>query len=187
MTAVERLMTADEFLVWCLDQEGKWELVDGEPLLMMAGATDRHDRVVVNLIAMLRSRLRGTGCRPTTDDIAARMTSGNIRRPDVTVDCGSGDPRSMTSTTPTVFFEVLSPTTRKLDFHRKPEEYRQVPTLRHFVIVDPEEANVLIWTRDEGGAWRDDQVKGLDAGVRLGGIDLTLPMSEIYEDVPLSA
>lgn len=61
-------MTADEFLVWCLDQEGKWELVDGEPLLMMAGATDRHDRVVVNLIAMLRSRLRArvAGRRPTT-------------------------------------------------------------------------------------------------------------------------
>lgn len=92
----------------------------------------------------------------------------------------------MTSTTPTVFFEVLSPTTRKLDFHRKPEEYRQVPTLRHFVIVDPEEANVLIWTRGEGGAWRDDQVKGLDAEVRLAGVDLTLPMWEIYEDVPLS-
>jgi len=178
-------MTADEFLEWCLHQEGKWELVDGEPVLMMAGATDRHDRVVVNLILALGNRLRGSGCRPTTDDIAARMMSGNIRRPDVTVDCGRGEPTAMTSTAPVVFFEVLSPTTRTLDFHRKPEEYRRVPTLRHFVIVDPEEPNLLLWTRDSDGGWREAQIKGLDAELPLEALGLALPLAEIYEDVPL--
>jgi hypothetical protein len=32
--AVLRRMTADEFLDWSLDQEDKYELVDGEPVLM---------------------------------------------------------------------------------------------------------------------------------------------------------
>lgn len=129
MSAALKRMTADEFLVWCLDQEGKWELVNGEPVLMMADATQAHDQVVTNLIIALGTRLRGGACRPTTDDVAARMTQGNIRRPDVTVDCGPRDPKSLSSSAPTVFFEVLSPSTRAFDFLKKPEEYKRVPTL----------------------------------------------------------
>jgi len=47
--AAPKLMTADEFLVWCLDREdGRWELIGGVPVRMMTGATQRHDRIVVN-------------------------------------------------------------------------------------------------------------------------------------------
>lgn len=50
-------MTADAFLIWRLDREGTWELVDGVPVLkfdngpkMMAGGTKRHARIASNLI-----------------------------------------------------------------------------------------------------------------------------------------
>ena len=43
---------------------------------------DRHDRVVVNALAGLVNQLRGKPCRPMTDDVAVRIPSGNIRRPE---------------------------------------------------------------------------------------------------------
>jgi Uma2 family endonuclease len=84
-----RRMTQDEFFAWQERQEHLHELVDGIPVLplkMMTGASQRHDRVAVNVIASLHGQLRGGPCRPTTDDLAVRIPSGNVRRPDVTVE-----------------------------------------------------------------------------------------------------
>lgn len=185
MSAVESVMTADDFLVWCLDQEGKWELVDGVPMQMMTGATRRHDRIVVNLLRLLGERLDGSDCEPTTDDVAARMVGGNVRRPDVTVDCGPADDDSLESAAPAVFFEVLSPSTQRTDFIRKPEEYKHLPTLRHFVLLDPKSARAWVWSRTETGGWSDDHVTGLEKALSLPGISVELPMARIYDRVQL--
>lgn len=185
--AARQRMTPEEFLRWCLDQEGKWELVGGEPIQLMAGATKSHDRVVVNPISELRTRLRGGPCFPTTDDVAARMAGGNIRRPDVTVDCARGRGGDLESTEPVAFFEVLSPSTRAYDFIVKAEDYKQVPTLIHFVLIDPERLLVNLWSRDEDGRWMGEEVRGPDGSVPLRGLQLDLVLAEIYEGVELES
>ncbi len=81
--AAPQLMEADEFLVWCLDQEARYELIEGVPVEMMAGASEVHDRVVVNIISLLNAQLRGSDYRPTTADIALRTRIRSARRPDV--------------------------------------------------------------------------------------------------------
>lgn len=191
--AARQTMTADEFLVWCLDQEDTWELVDGYPVLkfdngpeMMAGASENHDQVVVNLLSRLRDRLRGRRCRAKTADQAARMLRGNIRRPDVTIDCGPRRPASYESVEPAVLFEVLSPSTRRLDLLRKSDEYRSLPGLKHFVFVEPGQPFIMVWSRDTEGDWARTELAGLDGAVQLAGVGVTLPMREIYEDVELA-
>jgi Uma2 family endonuclease len=182
MSAARKLMTPEEFLTWCLTQEGRWELVAGEPVLMMAGAALRHDRVVVNLITALDRRLAGSPCEPHTDDIASRMQSGNIRRPDVTIACGPFDPDALESAEPAVFFEVLSPSTQSFDFLRKPDEYRQVASLKHFVIVDPQRPRVRLFSRGPEG-WTDQDIVGLDSVLPLPGVGVELPFEEIYRRI----
>lgn len=178
-------MSPDEFLQWCLHQEGKWELVGGEPVQLMAGATKNHDRVVVNLIGELRTRLRGGSCFPTTDDVAARMVAGNIRRPDVTIDCARGAGSDLASTEPAVFFEVLSPSTQSYDFIVKAEEYKQVATLKHFALVDPRRSRVSVWSRGPDGFWTGEAVTDLHAELNLPGVGVSLPLSEIYDGIDL--
>jgi len=71
-------MTQDEFFAWQERQDQGYELVDGVPVLpmkMMTDASQAHDRVVVNIIGSLHRQLRGTPCRPTTDDLAVRIPS----------------------------------------------------------------------------------------------------------------
>lgn len=94
-----RTMTAEAFLDGCLGQEGRWELVDGVPVAM-AGAKQVHDRVVVNALLALGGQLRGGPCRPRTGDVAIGIPNGNIRRPDLGVDCGRFEPESLTATDP---------------------------------------------------------------------------------------
>jgi Uma2 family endonuclease len=120
-------MSQDEFFAWQEKQDRLYEFVDGIPILplkMMTGASQAHDRAAVNIIAALHSQLRGGPCRPTTDDLAARIPAGNVRRPDVTVECGQADRRELAVRDPRVVIEVLSPSTMSFDRFKKVLEYQ---------------------------------------------------------------
>ena len=191
--AVPRLMDADEFLVWCLDQEDTWELVDGVPTLkfdngpkMMAGGTRRHARVTSNLIARLDQKLTGGPCAPYPGDLAVRVSHRRIRRPDVSVDCTAGDGDDLEAAEPRVLFEVLSPSTRGIDLVRKSDEYRQLPSVRHIVLIEPDRAKVLVCSSD-GETWSSETIEGRDATLELPAIDVSLPLVEIYAGVPFAA
>jgi Uma2 family endonuclease len=106
-----RRMSQDEFFAWQERQDQLYELVDGMPVLplkIMTGASQAHDRVVVNI-----------PCRPTTDDLAVRIPAGNVRRPDVTVECGEAGRRELAVREPRVVIEVLSPSTMTFDRIRR--------------------------------------------------------------------
>ena len=176
-------MTADEFLRWDYEREGKHELVDGFVLRMMVGARDKHDGITVNVLSELRQRLRGGDCRPRTDDLAVRTTTNGVRRPDVTVDCGPRDPNALEALDPRVVFEVLSPSTRVTDATVKLDEYKSVDGLAHIVIIDPDVVDVVAWSRAGGSeGWTMARFTDLDDALPLAGIGTELPLATIYED-----
>ena len=160
-----RRMTEDEFFAWQERQDRLYELVDGVPVLplkMMTGASQRHDRVVVNVIGSLGNQLRGGPCRPTTDDLAVRISTGNVRRPDVTVECGGqGGRREFTVREPRVVIEVLSPSTMTFDRIRKLPEYQTISTVSHILLVDTEAPRVDLRSRQADGHWVQTKYDGL--------------------------
>jgi Uma2 family endonuclease len=179
-----RRMAPEEFLAWQAKQDKLYELVDGLPVLpikMMTGASRAHDRVVVNIIGELRNQLRGGPCRPTTDDMALRIPAGNIRRPDVMVECGKGERRDMEVREPRVVVEVLSPSTMSFDRIRKLAEYQTVPTLAHILLVDTETPRVDLWSRGEDGRWQQAEYDGLDAALALPAVGAALRLADIFE------
>ena len=184
-SAALREMTADEFLAWDLAQDGKHEFVDGLVVRMMTGTKRVHDRITVNVIATLRSQLRGSGCTPHTDDLAVRTAINRVRRPDVLVDCDPGDRDDLEAAAPRAVFEVLSPSTRVIDMVGKRDEYRHVETIEHVVLIDPDRCDVRVSSR-EGGAWTSERLRELDAVLRLPAIGAELPLATIYEDVALA-
>lgn len=92
----------------------------------MTGATDRHDRVTVSAIGTLFQQLKGKPCRPKTSDTSLRTFRGT-RRPDLLIECGKPDSRSMEADEPRVVIEVLSPSTLRFDRFQKLAEYQQQP------------------------------------------------------------
>ena len=179
----ERRWTVEEFFAWSESQPVRYELVDGRPLRMMAGAKNVHDDIVVNILAELRNQLRQSGCRPFSGDGAVETYPGQIRRPDVGVDCGRRDPNGYRAQSPRVVIEVLSPSTRDFDTFHKLEEYKSVASLAHILNVDTNEAVVSLWSRGADGAWSEDRVVGLSEVVRLPAIGAELKMREIYDGV----
>jgi Uma2 family endonuclease len=178
-------MTVEEFFEWQQRQDKNYELVDGVPVMTvkaMTGATDRHDRITVNAIASLHASLRGKPCRPKTSDTSVKTWRGT-RRPDVSVECGTPDPRSMAADDPRVVIEILSPSTMRYDRFQKLAEYQRHPAIRVILLVDSEAPQVAVWRRD-GELWTETEAAGLDAVIDLPEIETSLGLADLYFDVP---
>ncbi len=181
--SVRRPWTNAEFFAWQERQAERYELVDGQPVRLMAGARNVHDDIVVNILAELREKLRGSGCRPFTGDGSVEIRPGLVRRPDVGVDCGPRDPNAMKAAGPTLVVEVLSPSTRDFDTFRQLEEYKGLPGLAAILLVEPNAPLVALWSRDPAGDWSETRIAGLDAAVDLPAPPIRLALREIYDGV----
>lgn len=176
-------MTPDEFLVWQESQDRNYELVDGFAVLpakAMTGASKAHDTVTVNILASLHGQLRGKRCRPRTDDIALRIPSGSIRRPDVVVECGAIDLKSTSAAEPKLAIEVLSPKTMTFDRFKKLEEDKTVPSLAYILLVDTEKPQLSLHLR-KGDGWSVEHHATLEAVIELPEIDCRLAARDVFE------
>lgn len=153
----------------------------------MAGARNGHDDIVVNLVADLRDALRGSGWRPFTGDGRVETLPGQIRRPDVGVDGGPRDPNAMKAAGPRFVAEVPSPSTRDVDAFERPTEYRAVASLRHILLIEPNAAEVRLWSRDGEGAWTKARSAGLGEVVPLPGLGITPALADLYDGVSFPA
>jgi Uma2 family endonuclease len=185
--AAPRRWTVEKFFAWQEGQAERYELVDGFPIRMMAGARNVHDDIVVNVLAELRNQLRGRDCRPFTGDGAIETKPGQIRRPDIGVDCGRRDPNATRAALPRVVVEVLSPTTRDFDTIDKLDEYKMVESLERIIVIEPNAPEVIVWTRGEGRIWRKAMRQGLEETIEMPEIGVTLPLREIYDGVEFPA
>ena len=177
-----RAMTPEEFLAWEAGQELKWEFDGFEPVAM-TGGTDAHAAIQANIITALGSRLRGKPCYVRGSEIKIRTGPG-YRYPDAFVSC-TPVPRGATVTAePVVIFEVTSESTSRTDRTTKLLEYRSLPSVLRYVMLEQDQMIATVFTRVEAG-W------GLE---RLGAGDVLLmpesgvevPVSELYDGLDLS-
>lgn len=172
-------MTLEEFLAWEEAQELPWEY-DGVALVAMAGGTVVQGLIQANLIRALGNRLRGGPCRVLGSHIRIAV-AGSIRYPDALVVCTSTPRGTTVITDPVVVFEVLSPSTVSVDRIVKNQEYRDTPSIRHYVMLEQDRPGAMVFSRD-GDDWVGHVLAG-EATVPLPAIDVEVPLAELYEGI----
>ncbi|MGC2779492.1 MAG: Uma2 family endonuclease [Bradyrhizobium sp.] len=172
-------VTPEQFFSWVTAQEERYELVDGE-VVMMAGAGRRHDAIVVNLTAALHAQTRHGPCQTFTGDTYVITSPSTRRMPDLGVDCGKPDDDALVADRPALLVEVLSPTTGGFDVTVKLAEYQALRCLDYILFIDTDSPNVHLYSRDADGAWTDAVLKGLDAVIRLDKLNVTLELRDVY-------
>lgn len=156
-------------------------------IFAMSGGTPEHNTAAGNVFSALRGRLRGSPCRPFTSDQQIRIpANGLVTYPDVSVVCGElqRDPQAPNAiNNPSVIFEVLSDSTENYNRGKKFALYRQLESLREYILVAQDEHHVERFVRQPDDSWLLTVFKGLDAVLELTTLGCPLPLAEVYEDV----
>jgi Uma2 family endonuclease len=184
-SAVPKLMTPEEFFVWQLGQDVRYELVDGVPVEMMAGASGVHDTIVPNVIALLWQQLEASGCFVRTADTALRTKIRSLRRADALVTCEPPRADTYEAIEPRLLVEVLSPTNKGTRWDRKMAEYRRHPKLQYILIVDSEQCGVTLHIRTADG-WDHVEADTTDDVIDLASQGCRLKMADIYRNTGLT-
>ena len=139
--------------------------------------------------ALLVTALKDKPCRVFSSDLRVRvLATGLATYPDVSVVCGplETDPENKNSVVnPTFLVEVLSESTESYDRNEKFEHYRQIPSLREYVLVSHRERRIDVWSRDCDGSWVE-RVGGRGDVVALPAISVVIAVDELYERSPLT-
>ena len=182
------LLSPEDYLLGEDGAEQKHEYLNGV-VYAMAGGTNRHARIGMNISAALWSRLRSKRCQPFNSDALIRVRQGEDLRfyyPDVSVVC---DPNALDehfNDRPVVIFEVLSESTARLDRGEKREAYLTIPSLRVLALVDTEIMAVTLWRRT-GESWMQEYANTPEQVLAFPEIECELPLAEIYESSGLTA
>lgn len=81
---------------------------------------------------------------------------------------------------PVIVVEVLSPSTQRIDLAQKLEGYFRLPSVAHYLMVDPARPSVIHHARGEGNTILTKIVA--DGRIVLDPPGLELALSEIYDE-----
>jgi Uma2 family endonuclease len=174
-------MTVDQFLDWAVGRPGRYELFRGE-VFAMAPETADHADVKGAIYAALRSTIRQKhlACHVLPDGMTVRIDAETVYEPDVQVYGGDKiTGAALEVPNPVVIVEVLSPSTRRVDVSLKLAGYFRLPSVAHYLIVDPTQPVILHHSR---GTEDTILTRIVTEGIIVldpPGLDLAL--SDIYE------
>ena len=182
------LLTPEEYLAIERKAEAKSEYFGGE-IFLMAGASERRNLVVANLVGEFRSQLKKRPCKVYPSDMRVKIqATGLYTYPDVVVVCGEPkfeDDHKDTLLNPTLIVEVLSDSTEAYDRGKKFDHYRTVDSLSDYLLVAQDHPQVEYYTRQPDGKWLLSVFNSLPEIIDLVSVSCELPLNEIYDKVEL--
>ncbi len=179
-------LSIDDYLQLEAQSTIKHEYIDGE-VYAMAGASDVHVTIALNLAALLRSHVRGTDCRVYIADMKARIEARNrFYYPDVMVTCDSRDQETADyKRFPKLIVEVLSDSTEAFDRGDKFVDYQAIAPLEEYVLINTRHQRVECFRRNPAGRWELQYYLPEGDRFYLSSIDFSDTLAALYEDVVL--
>jgi Uma2 family endonuclease len=185
MELAYKLLTVEEFLDCCPNDQRHYQLIDGV-IVAMAPPAIPHQIIAGNLTFELGAALRANRPHCTVRSqagIAPQGLSGrNHFETDITVTCEPGGYRGIAAE-PVLIVEIQSPSTERDDHFVKLPHYQRIPSLQEILYVESERIAATLYRRS-GDGWQTIELDGGDARLQLETIGLDLPLSALYRGVP---
>lgn len=188
MTVVaQKIYTQEEYLRMESDASYKSEFFRGE-IFMMAGGTPNHNRIKENVAVEVGITLKKRGsCRSYSSDQRIHIPENSLYTyPDVVIVCNPvqyAERDKNTITNPTVLFEVVSEGTGAYDRGDKFRLYRDIESLKEYVLVNSVNVGVEVYRRTADNHWllAADAYKLTDS-ILIDSIEATLLLADIYRE-----
>lgn len=187
MNEPARRMTLAEYLALEAGGEVRYEFLNGE-VFAMAGGSPEHAAIAGNVIGHLRGVLRDRPCQVFTSDAKVAIeATGLFTYPDVTIVCGEVQRSKKVDAAivnPVLLVEVTSDSTEDWDRGGKFAHYRQISSLREYLVISQTERFIEHHVRRDDGSWILTDVRG-EASIALASVPGALPLDEVYLKIEL--
>jgi Uma2 family endonuclease len=175
-------MAIADFLDWAVDQDGMWQLRDGEPEMMNPPAVTHgaiQGQVTYLLTAHLRAR--GSPCRViVTPGVVPRVRSDTtLLIPDLGVTCAPpSDERALAA--PVLLIEIVSPSNERQTWANV-WAYTTIPSVQEILVISSVAIGADLLRRGADGTWpeRPERLAEGDA-VRLDSLGFAVPLRDAY-------
>jgi len=176
-----------EYLEMEIVSSEKHEYYQGE-IFSLAEATVEDNRIVSNTLIGLGSKLSNRDCVPFTSDLRINIQANSLYTyPDITVVCGKVKKLPNTFDTiinPTLIIEVLSASTKDYDRGTKFMLYRDIPSLKEYLVIDSTgKVHLEKWYKKEDGLWILHEFKSTEDTVPIETLSIELAMADVYRGV----
>jgi Uma2 family endonuclease len=181
-------ISPDEYLEMERASEEKHEYYDGY-VIEMSGAGLTHNQITGNLLGEIGSYLKDKNCQILPSDMRiCTPTRDAYMYPDASIVCGKAmleDDKFDTLVNPTVIFEVWSPSTKKNDTGYKLIHYKNILTLKEYVMIDASKRFVQVVRKEENGAWRFEDITEKSSALYIQTIQLSISFDDLYRNTGL--
>jgi Uma2 family endonuclease len=185
MALAYKLLTVDEFLDSCPNDQRHYQLIDGV-IVAMAPPAIPHQIIAGNLAFEIGAALRANRPNCTVRSQAGIAPQGlagrNHFETDITVTCEPGGYKGIAEE-PVLIVEIQSPSTERDDHFVKLPHYQRLASLREILYVESERVAATVYRRRARG-WTTRELAGADTRLRLAAIGLDISLSAVYRGVP---
>jgi Uma2 family endonuclease len=179
----------EEYLAMEKESIEKHEYFQGE-IFDRAGAGPRHNVIFKDLFIHLGNKLMGGPCQPYGSDMRIHITKNTLfTYPDISIICGDVVPSPFdedTATDPVVLIEILSRSTKNYDRGDKFKLYRDIPTLKEYILVDSESINVEAFRLNKQEHWELEEYMSMSDILSIPTVNVAVPLEEIYLNAKLA-
>ncbi len=158
--------------------ETKHEYIDGQ-VHAMAGASENHNLLSVNIATELKTRLKGTPCRIFIADMKVKV-GANFFYPDVMVVCQEDNDNEYYKTAPVIIVEVLSKSTRRFDQTDKRLRCQRIPSLEEYVLIEQDKGEIQVFSKKD--QWQSFYYY-LGDDITFSSLGVTVRVEDIYYQV----
>jgi Uma2 family endonuclease len=182
---MHRSWTQEEFFAWAEKQDLRYEFDGVQPVAMTGGTVNSGD-VMRNLQGALIPKLRGGKCKPYGPDNGVATVGKTIRYPDALITCSKQEGSSRFISGVIVVFEIVSPSSLRMDHVVKVREYAAVDSIRRYVIIESTSIDVTVMERQEPGArWLTSTLTEKEI-LQIPEAGIEIPVAELYDGVTFS-
>ena len=164
----------------------KSEYYNGE-IFTMAGGSLNHNQISLNIGSLLNLDLKRKDYHVCIADIKLWIPQKNsFNYPDVMIIPKPPtfyNNRKDVVLNPMVIIEVLSDSTKDYDRGDKFRQYRSIPSLQDYILVDQDKAYIEYFKKTAAHEWLFTEIDNIDKSLNLASINTSLTLIDIYDNV----
>ena len=181
-------ISPQEYLLRERASDLRHEYFDGH-IIAMSGASLRHNQIERNITGSLFSFLSGKKCQVLPANMRVTNPSQDAYvYPDASIVCDEPkleDHKFDTLSNPSVIFELLSPSAAGVDKGRKFFFYREIPSLKEYIMIGSTRRYIIAARRQSDNSWLFENIDDSQGVLTIQTINFTITFQEIYDGTGL--